>query len=114
VTRLTGGITRTPVWAQVLADVLGVPLMALEASDSSATGAALVGLRALGLPSPAEAGLVPPGPVYTPGSDHAFYVGHHRAYDALRGAMRVQEQALGSAAAPETRPSTPGQTARTA
>jgi gluconokinase len=114
VTRLTGGITRTPVWAQVLADVLGVPLMALDASDSSATGAALVGLRALGLPAPADAGLVPPGQVYAPGTDHAFYVGHHRAYDALRHVMRAQEQALGRAAPLETRPSTPGQTARTA
>ena len=114
VTRLTGGITRTPVWAQVLADVLGVPLMALDTTDSSATGAALVGLQALGLPSPAGAGLVPPGPVYAPGADHAFYVGHHRAYDALRDTMRAQEQALGRAGAPETRRSTRSQTARTA
>ncbi len=114
VTRLTGGITRTAVWAQVLADVLGVPLMALDTTDSSATGAALVGLQALGLPFPADAGLVPPGPVYAPGADHAFYVGHHRAYDALRDTMRAQEQALGQAGAPETRPATRSQTARTA
>ncbi len=113
-TRLTGGITRTPVWAQVLADVLGVPLMALDTTDASATGAALVGLQALGLPSPVGAGLVAPGPVYTPGTDHAFYVGHHRAYDALRQAMRAQEQALRHAAPLETSPSNPGQTARTA
>ena len=59
-------------------------------------------------------GLVPPGPVYAPGADHAFYVGHHRAYDALRDTMRAQEQALGQAGAPETRPATRSQTARTA
>jgi len=100
VTRLTGGITRTPVWAQILADVVGVPLMALDVADASAIGAALLGLRALDrLPPDLEGARLagaagPKGPVYSPGADRAFYLRHHEAFDALRAVMRTQEDAL--------------------
>src|SRR5258708_26398014 len=46
--RLTGNVTHNPVWAQIVADVLGVPLIADEAADASALGAALLGHLALG------------------------------------------------------------------
>ena len=108
VTRLTGGITRTPVWAQLLADVLGVPLMALDAADSSATGAALVGLRALGRPVPVDAGAsAQAGVLHAPSADHAFYVDHHRAFDALRDLMGAQARVLAQhvpAGAPSANP----------
>ena len=95
ITRLTGGITQTPVWAQILADVIGVPLMALDTADASATGAALLGFRALDrLPANLAAAAVPTGRVYRPGADRAFYARHHRAFDALRDVMRTQEAAL--------------------
>jgi len=45
---LTGGVTRSPVWCQILADVLGVELGAHEDGDASAVGAALMALRAFG------------------------------------------------------------------
>jgi sugar (pentulose or hexulose) kinase len=109
VTRLTGGITRTPVWAQILADVIGVPLMALDLTDASATGAALLGFRALDRLPPGLAGAaVPSGPVYSPGADRAFYVRHHEAFDALRAVMRTQEGALATAtrATPDSAAST--------
>jgi gluconokinase len=93
-TRLTGGITRSPLWAQILADVIGEPLMAVEAADASATGAALLGLRALGNVPPGTLPAVPAGPVYSPGPDRPFYARHHRAFDALRAQMREQEAAL--------------------
>ncbi len=41
--RLTGGITRSPLWCQIVADVLGVTLAPLEAADASAVGAAMMG-----------------------------------------------------------------------
>ena len=108
VTRLTGGITRTPVWAQILADVLGVPLMALDVTDASATGAALVGLRALGRPVPVDAGAsAQAGVLHAPSADHAFYVDHHRAFDALRDLMGAQARVLAQhvpAGAPSVNP----------
>lgn len=47
-TRLTGRVTRSPVWAQIIADVLGVPLALTEAADASAVGAAMLGQIAMG------------------------------------------------------------------
>ena len=93
--RLTGGITRTPLWAQTLADMLGVPLMALEVADTSATGAALLGMHALGL-IPADS-MFPaePGPVYAPDPKrHQFYKQHHREYRALRRGMAAMGETL--------------------
>ncbi|MEX2214023.1 MAG: gluconokinase [Phycisphaeraceae bacterium] len=39
--RLTGGITQSHLWSQIVCDVLGVPLVLSEAADASAIGAAL-------------------------------------------------------------------------
>jgi gluconokinase len=96
--RLTGGITRTPLWVQILADMLGVPLMALEVADTSATGAGLLGLYALGQfgADPLRvARTVDPGPVYTPDpKHHQFYKQHHREYRALRRGMATMGETL--------------------
>ncbi len=41
--RLTGGITRSPLWCQIMADILSVTIAPLEAADASAIGAAMMG-----------------------------------------------------------------------
>ena len=46
--RLTGAITRSPLWMQILADVLGESLLPIEVSDASVAGAAMLGFQALG------------------------------------------------------------------
>ena len=46
--RLGGGITRSPVWSQIVCDVLGVPLSLAAGADASATGAALTASIASG------------------------------------------------------------------
>ncbi len=96
VVRLTGGITRTPLWVQILADVLGVPLMALEVADTSASGAALLGMHALGLIRADQmARTVEPGPIYTPDPErHTFYQQHHREFKALRRGMAAMGETL--------------------
>lgn len=96
--RLTGGITRTSLWVQIVADMLGVPIMALDVADTSATGAGLLGLHALEPPG-AERALMPrsvePGPIYTPDSRrHQFYKQHHREYRALRRGMAAMGETL--------------------
>jgi sugar (pentulose or hexulose) kinase len=98
IVRLTGGITRTPLWVQILADMLGVPLMALEVADTSATGAALLGMHALGLINPDEQALgrkVDAGSIYSPDPNrHKFYKQHHREYRALRRGMAAMSESL--------------------
>ena len=47
--RLAGGGARSPLWAQMRADVMQLPVETLTESDASATGAAVLGAVAAGL-----------------------------------------------------------------
>ncbi|MHC5559224.1 gluconokinase [Kocuria sp. U4B] len=47
--RATGGFARSPLWRQLLADVLGLDVRFAEGHDGSGFGAALLGMQALGL-----------------------------------------------------------------
>lgn len=49
VLRATGGFTHSPLWLQIVADILDVELELPEVSEATACGAAFVGLVALGL-----------------------------------------------------------------
>ncbi|MGZ4187836.1 MAG: gluconokinase [Solirubrobacteraceae bacterium] len=46
--RATGGFTRSPLWRQILCDVLGVPIGFAAGEQGTAFGAALLGMAALG------------------------------------------------------------------
>jgi gluconokinase len=83
---LTGGILRSPAWAQLLADVLGVELRALEATDASALGAARLAHAALGNASALDP--VPPDPAtqqrYVPDPErHKLYAAIHAEWQGL-------------------------------
>jgi gluconokinase len=49
--RVTGGLTSSPLWLQIAADMFGVPIAVPESAEGSARGAAMLGLIALGLRS---------------------------------------------------------------
>jgi gluconokinase len=80
--RLTGGITRAPLWGQIVADVLGARLASLEAADASAVGAGLVALQELGLAQPEQVlARLPLGRVFTPQAEHrAVYAGRLKEF----------------------------------
>lgn len=96
VTALTGGITRSPAWVQILADVLGVPLRVDGSVDASALGAARTGLRGIGRdpgpPAPPVGDAdAPSGPRadgadgrHDPGPDHAIHLARRPLVRALR------------------------------
>jgi gluconokinase len=46
--RLTGGITKSPLWVQILTDLLGTKIISEDIADASALGAAIIGHMALG------------------------------------------------------------------
>ncbi len=52
--RVTGGLTSSPTWLQIAADMLGAPILVPESSEGSARGAAMLGMLALGLRSDIE------------------------------------------------------------
>jgi len=82
---LTGSVARIPAWAQVLSDVLGLRLEAIEAADASVLGAAIVGHMALGsiagpeaFPRPAASQLIIPD-----AERHQLYSERHLAFQSL-------------------------------
>lgn len=72
---LTGGGARNPLWCQIVADVLGIEIVANEAEDHGLWGAALLGGAAAGLIDPfAGAQRVEERTVFTPDATaHAIY-----------------------------------------
>ena len=47
--RVTGGLTSSPVWVQIAADMLGTPIVVPESVEGSARGAAMLAMVSLGL-----------------------------------------------------------------
>jgi len=89
--RLTGGITRAPTWAQLVADVLGIPLVPMEVADASALGAAMLGHWALGNVKTFGVSQTPEVSrmVLEPDPErHAFYVRRHQAFQSLYRLLR--------------------------
>jgi gluconokinase len=89
--RLTGGILQSSDWAQIVCDVIGTPLAAVETGDASVIGAAMLGFVALQQDHPsleALANRVAPGMTWQPNpTNHSTYrecmVRFHKLYTAL-------------------------------
>jgi gluconokinase len=92
--RATGGFTASPVWVQILADVLGREVHVPDESEGSSVGAALLGMVALGLVESLEAGSarVRPGRVVRPRSDCAAM--YDKVYKAFRDAQPILGPAM--------------------
>ncbi|HEX9067750.1 MAG TPA: gluconokinase [Ktedonobacterales bacterium] len=82
---LTGGITQAPVWAQIVSDVLGVPLGLAAGADASAEGAARTALAAAGTALPPR-----PSPRARLEPDSA----RHETYSALHRLFQERYAAL--------------------
>jgi gluconokinase len=95
--RLTGMINSRPIWAQILADQIGVSLEGLEAGDASAVGAAMMGFSSLSPGSSLEslAALSRPTAFYAPDSaHHAAYQRIKRNFRAIYSIRRAQIAAV--------------------
>ncbi len=96
--RLAGGGTLAAGWRQLLADVLGLPLYAVDVPAASGRGAALLGAHAAGLlsfddiagPLAPSAGLAAePDPAMT-----AFHADRHARFRHVVSALRLKEGRL--------------------
>ncbi len=90
VIRASGGGTASPVWRQVLADVLGAEIATVDTAEGAAFGAALlaaVGAGWFGSVEAAAASLVTATPVAAPGPDAERYVEAHALYRSLYPAL---------------------------
>lgn len=100
--RLAGGAMCSPVWSQMFADVLGMPVEVTEGSEVGARGTAMCAAVALGAyPDMAAAmrGMVRVQRVFQP--DRSRYEGYARKYRAFRSAIRALTAAQDEFAASE-------------
>jgi xylulokinase len=89
--RASGGGIASPLWRQILADVLDTELATVNTTEGAAYGAALLATEAAGwYPSveAAVAALVRATPVASPGPDAPRYRAAHAAYRELYPALR--------------------------
>jgi xylulokinase len=88
--RASGGGTASPVWCQVLADVLDAEIATVTTTEGAAFGAALLAAVGTGWFASAEeaaAQLVTATPVASPGPDRTAYADRHAAYRELYPAL---------------------------
>jgi xylulokinase len=88
--RASGGGSRSPLWRQILADVLGAEIATVATAEGAAVGAGLlagVGAGWFGSVQEATEAVVTVTPVATPGEDRARYAELHAAYTELYPAL---------------------------
>lgn len=90
VIRASGGGIASPVWRQILADVLGAEIATVSTTEGAAYGAGLLGAVAAGWFDSVElaaAALATATPVAAPGPDAARYGDAHEVYRELYPAL---------------------------
>jgi xylulokinase len=88
--RASGGGTASPLWREILADVLETEIATVPTSEGAAFGAALLSTVAAGWHPTVQAAterLVRATPVASPGPDAAAYRDAHATFDRLYPAL---------------------------
>jgi xylulokinase len=96
--RASGGGTASPLWRQILADVLGAEVATVSTTEGAAYGAGLlaaVGAGWFGSVEAAADGLVRATPVASPGPDAGRYATAHALYRGLYPALAPTFHGLG-------------------
>lgn len=97
--RITGGGAKSPLWRQILADVLGSELVTVNAAEGAAFGAAMLAVVGAGafpdVPSACES-LVRATSSTTPGPAASIYDELHPIYRDLYPALRPAFHAVGA------------------
>jgi xylulokinase len=89
--RASGGGTASPLWRQILADVLGAEIATVNTTEGAAYGAGLLAAVGAGWHASVEeaaGGLVTATPVALPGPDAALYREAHAVYRDLYPALK--------------------------
>ncbi|MBK9124537.1 MAG: gluconokinase [Chloroflexi bacterium] len=86
---LTGGLSMSPIWRQVIADVFGTTVVVPASPESSARGAAIIGLMALGL-ADSYAPFAQPETLLHPNPDnHAAYARYFERFCEVNAQMQA-------------------------
>jgi xylulokinase len=96
--RLTGGGARSPIWRQILADILGVALEVPENTEGAAFGAALLGGVASGVFESVDSAVektVRVSETVAPGPERSAYEDLYQVYRGLYPSLSSTFEALG-------------------
>jgi xylulokinase len=87
--RATGGGTASPIWRQILADVLGAEIATVQTTEGAAYGAALLATVEAGWSRSVQESVTPitATPAASPGPDATIYAEHHEVYRSLYPAL---------------------------
>lgn len=88
---LSGGIIKSSLWVQLLADISGKKVMVNDVADASALGAAFIGMKALGKVKSISAAkmflqnvkIIKPSP-----TKHSIYKKYFKIYESLYGRLK--------------------------
>lgn len=89
--RISGGGAKSPIWQQIIADVLGAPLVNVNTTEGGAFGAALLAAVGVGAHPDVPAAcrrMITTGERVTPGGNVAAYAALYRTYRALYPALK--------------------------
>ena len=89
---LSGGAANSPVWCQIFADVLGIKVATMEASQTGALGSAVNGALAAGIYADYEeavTAMTRQSCAFHPGPDSALYQENYLAFKKLLGALET-------------------------
>jgi xylulokinase len=98
IARVAGGGTRSPLWRQIIADVLGVPVEAAPTTEGSAFGAAILAMVGAGWyvsVADACADWIKQGAITQPGPERAAYETQYEIYRALYPSLKDVFHKLG-------------------
>lgn len=95
--RVSGGGAKSPVWRQIMADVLGVTLVSVEALEGAAYGAALLAGMGVGVWKDADAAtaVVQTGEKTQAGKNQAAYEKVYQVYRSLYPTLKETFKVLG-------------------
>jgi gluconokinase len=91
-----GGILNSPVWTQMMADVIGVPVVASAVSEASSRGAAMLALEAFGQVERLDALETPLGEVFEPNAEkrERYALGRRRQESLYKTLIANKPEAL--------------------
>ena len=95
--RVSGGGAKSPVWQQIIADVLGADLVNINTTEGGAFGAAILASVAAGAYSHVEdacAAMIQPGETASVGADVDVYAQRYAVYQSLYPALKDTFAAL--------------------
>lgn len=95
--RISGGGAKSNLWQQILADVIGVPLVNINTTEGAAFGAAVLAAVGAGLYPDVQAACeaaVQTGTVITPGEQKAIYAARYPLYQQLYPTLQALFQQL--------------------